>query len=138
MSNIKTAANQKSPVEFIQSLTHPIRKQDSLTLLECFTRITKEPAVMWGSAIIGFGSYHYVYASGREGDWMKIGFSPRKKYISVYLMNGFSQFDELLSKLGKHKHGKSCLNINQLDDIDMDILQELISKSFQCMSEKYD
>ncbi|MEP1740605.1 MAG: DUF1801 domain-containing protein [Kangiellaceae bacterium] len=138
MSDLKTTTTKKSPKEFIQSIEHPTRQQDSLILLECFSRITGEPAVMWGTAIIGYGSYHYVYASGREGDWMKTGFSPRKNYISVYLMNGFSRFDELLSKLGKHKHGKSCLNINKLADVDMDVLEELISESYRCMSEKYD
>jgi len=138
MSDLKTTATKKSSIEFIQSIEHPTRQQDSLILLECFSRITGEPAVMWGTAIIGFGSYHYVYASGREGDWMKTGFSPRKNYISVYLMNGFSRFDELLAKLGKHKHGKSCLNINKLADVDMDVLEELISESYRCMSEKYD
>jgi uncharacterized protein DUF1801 len=138
MSDLKTTATKKSPIGFIQSIEHPTRQQDSLILLECFSRITGEPAVMWGTAIIGYGSYHYVYASGREGDWMKTGFSPRKNYISVYLMNGFSRFDELLAKLGKHKHGKSCLNINKLADVDMDVLEELISESYRCMSEKYD
>ena len=137
MSDTKTTANQKSPIEFIQSIEHPIRQKDSLTLLECFSRITGEPAVMWGTAIIGYGSYHFVYASGREGDWMKTGFSPRKNYISVYLMNGFSQFDQLLAKLGKHKHGKSCLNINKLADIDMKVLEQLIEKSYEFMNEKY-
>ncbi len=138
MSELKTVPNQQSPSEFIETIQHPIRKQDSLTLLELFSSITKEPAVMWGSAIVGFGSYHYVYASGREGDWMKTGFSPRKNYISVYLMNGFEKFDELLAKLGKHKHGKSCLNINKLADIDLEILKQLIAESYRCMNEKYD
>lgn len=138
MSDLKTTANQQSPMEFIQSIEHPIRQKDSLTLLECFSHITGQSAVMWGAAIIGYGSYHYIYESGREGDWMKTGFSPRKNYISVYLMSGFSRFDELLTKLGKHKHGKSCLNINKLADVDMNILEELIAESYRCMSEKYD
>jgi hypothetical protein len=92
---------------------------------------------MWGSAIVGFGQYHYKYDSGREGDWFIAGFSPRKQYLSLYIMSGFTKYDELLQKLGKFKSGKSCLNINKLEDIDLDVLKELVASSYQYMSEKY-
>jgi len=84
---------------------------------------------MWGPSIIGFGSYHYCYDSGREGDWFLTGFSPRKQNLSVYIMSGFAKYDSLMKKLGKHKTGKSCLYINKLEDIDLDVLKELIKRS---------
>ena len=92
---------------------------------------------MWGASIIGYGEYHYKYDSGREGDFLMTGFSPRKQNISLYIMMGFSKFDALLSKLGKHKLGKSCLYINKLADIDEKILKEIIRLSFEQMKEKY-
>jgi len=92
----------------------------------------KEPE-MWGDSIIGFGSYHYKYASGREGDWFVTGFSPRKQNLTLYIMGGFDNYDVLLGKLGKHKTGKSCLYINKLDDVDMDVLKTLVRASVEHM-----
>ena len=90
---------------------------------------------MWGPTIVGFGSYHYKYESGREGDWFKTGFSPRKTSLTLYIMPGFNRYDELMQKLGKHKTGQSCLYINKLEDVDMDVLRELVKLSYDYMDE---
>ena len=95
--------------------------------------ITGEEPVMWGTSIIGFGSYQYKYASGREGEWFLTGFSPRKQNITLYIMSGFDQYDQLLAKLGKYKTGKSCLYINKINDIDTDVLKELVKQSVEHM-----
>ena len=92
---------------------------------------------MWGPSIIGFGDYHYKYESGREGDSMRIGFSPRAQNISVYIMPGYQDFDDELSRLGKHKMGKSCLYIKRLSDVDEDVLREMLVKGLRLMEEKY-
>jgi hypothetical protein len=90
---------------------------------------------MWGDSIVGFGRYRYQYASGREGEWMLVGFAPRKRNLTLYIMSGFDEYDGLLEKLGKHSTGKSCLYINKLEDIDLDVLRELVDKSVQHMRE---
>ena len=95
-------------------------------------------AKMWGKDIVGYGKYHYKYASGREGDWMLVGFSPRKRNLSVYIMPGFDPFAALLDKLGKYKTGRSCLYINSLADVDEAVLEELIAESVKTMRERYD
>ena len=96
----------------------------------------KEPK-MWGDSIIGFDSYHYKYASGREGDWPIAGFSPRKQALSIYIMAGFKKYDELMQKLGKYKTGKSCLYVKKLEDVDREVLKKLIQESVEYMREKY-
>jgi len=93
------------------------------------TCITGEKPKMWGETIVGFGSYHYKYASGREGDWFLTGFSPRKTAMSLYIMPGYGQFDAIMARLGKHKTGRACLYISKLDDVDLAVLEELITKS---------
>ena len=100
-------------------------------------RVTGEPPTMWGDSIVGFGSYHYVYDSGREGDWFLTGFSPRKRNLSLYIMAGFSDYDELMERLGKHKTGKSCLYVNRLSDIDLDVLEALVRQSVAHMRKAY-
>ena len=92
---------------------------------------TKSEPVMWGDSIVGFGEYHYKYASGREGDWFLTGFSPRKQNLALYIMSGFSEYEALLSNLGKFKTGKSCLYVNKIEDIDLSTLKELIQRSVQ-------
>ena len=92
---------------------------------------------MWGKAIVGFGSYHFVYASGREGDWFQVGFAPRKQNITLYIMAGFSRYEELMGRLGKHKTGKSCLYVKRLDDIDRDVLGDLVRSSVAYLVETY-
>lgn len=94
-------------------------------------RITGEKPKMWGSSIVGFGDVHYKYESGREGDWFGVGFSPRKTSLTLYIMPGFSEYRPLMAKLGKFKTGKSCLYINKLSDVDHDVLEELIAKSYE-------
>ena len=91
--------------------------------------VTQEEPMMWGDSIVGFGSYHYKYTSGREADWFQIGFSPRKQNLTIYIMDGFEKYENLLKKLGKHKLGKSCLYINKLEDISILVLKKLISES---------
>lgn len=137
MAELKTKPSKNSITQFINQIENKTRKADSKVILKMMQDITKTKATLWGPAIVGFGSYHYKYASGCEGDWMKTGFSPRKSYISVYLLDGFDKYQGLLEKLGKHKRGKSCLNINKLADVDIDILEKLIRKSYQHMTAKY-
>ncbi len=106
-------------------------------MLALMKRVTGEEPVMWGDSIVGFGSYHYRYASGREGDWPLAGFSPRKRALTVYIMSGFAKHDQLLSRLGKHATGKSCLYINRLEDVDMEVLRELVECSVAEVSARY-
>ncbi len=133
----KTAQNSSDVSTFLASVEHPQRREDALVLLEMMTEITGHPAKMWGSSIVGFDSYHYKYDSGREGDFMCVGFSPRKSSMSVYIMPGFSGYDDTMTRLGKHKTGKSCLYINKLADVDQAVLRELIADSYQHMKQKY-
>lgn len=92
---------------------------------------------MWGPSIVGFGEYHYKYESGREGDFLITGFSPRKSALTIYIMPGFARYEALMAKLGKHRTGKSCLYINRLDDVDLSVLEELVTRSVEYMTEKY-
>ena len=137
MSTLKTRQNDDSVIEFLESVDDDQRREDAFRALEIFTDVTGEPARMLGSAIIGFGEYHYVYESGREGDWMKTGFSPRKNALTLYIMSGFDRFDELMNKLGKYKTGKSCLYVKKLDDVDESVLRELIRASCDYIERKY-
>lgn len=130
MTEPKTRANKASVVEFIESVEHKKRQQDAKFLLKLMCEVTGEEPAMWGSSIIGFGSYHYKYASGKEGEWMRIGFSPRKQSMNLYIMNGFEEYRTLLNDLGKHKIGKSCLYINKVEDIDIEVLKRMIHHSF--------
>ena len=129
MSENKTQKNDADVVAFLNTIENEQRRKDSFFLLDLMTEITGEKSKMWGDTIIGFGQYHYVYASGREGDWMKVGFSPRKQALTVYLYNGFEEKQDLLARLGKHKTGKACLYIKKMEDIDLDVLRELIHQT---------
>ena len=111
------------------------KREDSFAIIEMMKQVTGEEAVMWGASIVGFGSYHYKYASGRENDWFLVGFSPRKQNLTLYIMSGFDHYDALLSDLGKYKTGKSCLYINKLEDVDEGVLRELIKQSVDHMIE---
>lgn len=137
MSDAKTKVNDASVEDFLNAVEHPVKRADSFVLLEMMTEITGVAPKMWGESIIGFDTYHYVYANGREGDWPIVGFSPRKQHISLYIMPGFVNFETLLEKLGKHKTSKSCLYINKLTDVDLDILKKIIVQSVEYMREKY-
>ena len=126
MAENKTQVTPVDPRDFIDAVEHPTRKGDALVLLDLFERITGYKAKMWGPTIIGFGRYHYVYDSGREGDSLATGFSPRKANLSIYIMPGYQDYGEIMSRLGKHKIGKACLYVNKLADIDLAVLEELI------------
>ena len=135
--NRKTVETDADVNAFIDSIENTRRREDAGRLLELLGEITREPPRMWGSSIVGFGSYHYKYASGREGDSPRVGFSPRKQNLAVYIMPGFADFGELLAKLGKHRTGKSCLYLNKLDDVDVDVLEEILRESVAEMKRRY-
>ncbi|GAA6151204.1 DUF1801 domain-containing protein [Pseudoteredinibacter isoporae] len=136
MSELKTKAGQISLAEFMASV--PEKKlEDTKRLIKMMKTITGEKVTVWGSAIVGFGAYEYQN-TGAGGRWFKTGFSPRKQNFSIYIMNGFSEYDALLAKLGKHKLGKSCLYISSLKAVDEAVLKELITRSYTAMSKKYD
>ena len=137
MAKNKTVANTASVKEFLDAVEDPQKKEDSYTLLELMSQITGEPPVMWGPSIVGFGQYHYKYESGREGDMLLTGFSPRKQNLTLYIMAGFERYEDLMKKLGKHSTGKSCLYIKKLSDVDMEVLTEIISTSFEHYNTKY-
>ena len=125
----KTQPTQESPSQFTAAIEDDQRQKDSLVILRLMKKITRQPPKMWGPSIVGFGRYHYRYASGREGDWFLTGFSPRKQALTLYIMSGFAGYDVLLKKLGSFKTGKSCLYIKRLEDVDMHVLTELITRS---------
>ena len=137
MSEPKTKRHDGDVNEFLDAVENPRRREDSRRVLELMRKVTGEPPKMWGSSIVGFGSYHYRYASGREGDWMITGFSPRKQNLTIYIMPGFSEFSELLARLGKHKTSKSCLYLNKLEDVDLEVLAELVRESVKVMKARY-
>ncbi len=129
MAELKTKQNSASVNDFISSIEDEKRRKDCRTVLAMMQEITGDKPKMWGESIIGFGSYHYRYESGREGDWFLTGFSPRKEALTLYIMSGLKGAQALLKKLGKYKTGKSCLYINKLEDIDLATLRELIARS---------
>jgi hypothetical protein len=129
MAELKTQVNDASAEEFLNAIEDEQKRADCFAISKMMQQATKAKPKMWGSSIVGFGAYRYVYASGRTGDWPLVGFSPRKGNITLYIMAGFEQYNELMSKLGKHKTGKSCLYINKLADVDKGALKELIAKS---------
>ncbi len=135
MAELKTQKNDGDVIAFLNSVAHEKRRTDSFKVLELMKEVTGETPKMWGDSIIGFGQYHYKYASGREGDWFLTGFSPRKQSLTLYIMAGFDDYDELMSRLGKYKTGKSCLYINKLEDVDQDVLRTLVKKSAQHMAQ---
>jgi hypothetical protein len=137
MVELKTRPTNASVEEFLESVENPTRKADGLKLLEIMKEVTQEKPVMWGTNIVGFGTLHYKYASGREIDWMKVGFSPRKRSLTVYLTPGLDKIDDLREKLGKHRTGKGCLYINKLTDIDEDVLKQIIKKSVEVSETRY-
>jgi hypothetical protein len=129
MAENKTQKTTASVTDFINTIPDEGKRQDSLTLLKLMEQVSGEKPTMWGANIIGFGDTHYKYASGREGDWFKVGFSPRKQNLTLYIMGGFPKHQALLEQLGRYKTGKSCLYINKLSDVNLDILKKIISQS---------
>jgi len=135
MAELKTKENDGSVDDYLNSVEDEKKREASFEVKEIMEEVTSEEARMWGDSIVGFGHYRYKYASGREGEWMLVGFAPRKRNLTLYIMSGFDEYDDLLGKLGKHSTGKSCLHINKLADIDMDVLRELVDKSVRHMKE---
>ena len=133
MAENKTQRNDGDVLAYLESVSNKRRRGDSLVLLKLFEEVTGEPAAMWGTSIVGFGSYHYRYESGREGDMLLTGFAPRKAALSLYIMGGHERYDELMAKLGKHRTGSSCVYINKLADVDLEVLRELIGESVAYM-----
>jgi hypothetical protein len=122
----KTQPTNADVDAFLRRIAPEQKRRDAQRLHAIFQDVTGFPAQMWGTAIIGYGSYHYRTAAGREGDWLATGFSPRKAAISVYVMPGYTEFPDIVTRLGKHKRGKSCFYINKLADVDLAVLAELI------------
>jgi Domain of unknown function (DU1801) len=122
---------------FLASVTDEVKKKDCLELLKLMKQVTKEEPVLWGGSMVGFGTYEYKGKSGRSGTWFITGFSPRKQNLTVYIMPGFSRYDELMKKLGKHTTGVSCLYMNNLNDVDIKVLKELVTLSYKYMKEKF-
>jgi hypothetical protein len=136
MAENKTKQTEASVKKFIDSVTDEQKRKDAFAILEMMQRATKLPPKMWGTAIIGFGSVHYKYESGREGDICLMGFSPRKQSISLYLPGGHTAYVNELKQLGKHETGKGCLYINKLAEIDLAVLKKIFEKGVKSSSEK--
>ena len=133
MAELKTKENDLDVEDFLNAIANENKRKDSFALAKLIKKVTGYKPKMWGTSIVGFGSYHYKYASGHEGDAALIGFSPRKQSFTLYLMCGFHGQGELMKKLGKHKTGKGCLYINNLRDIDTGVLSELIKISMEAI-----
>lgn len=129
--------NENSVSQFISNIDHTRRQLDAQLIQQLMTRVSKKEAVMWGEDVIGFGSYHYTYKTGREGDWPILSFHPTIPKISIYVMPGFDNYEGLLKKLGKHKVATNCLFIHKLTDVDMQILEQLMTKVFNDMNAQY-
>ena len=125
----KTKPTDVSVDAFLDSVEHPARRADGKTLRAMMERVTGEPAVMWGPSIVGFGSYHYRYESGHEGDMPRVGFSPRKANLVLYV-GGFPEYEALLARLGKHKSSKACLYLGRLADVDLSVLEEIARRTY--------
>lgn len=138
MAELKTKENKASVKQFIDSVENISRRKDCLITKKIMQEVTAKRAMMWGDSIVGFGRYHYKYASGREGDFFVTGFSPRKQNFTIYIMPGYTDYQHLLKKIGKHKLGKSCLYVKSLDDIDLDVFKELIATSVEQMKTLYE
>lgn len=136
-ADIKTKPTDVSVDDFINSVENPGRREDAFLLKDIMADITGETPTMWGPSIIGYGTYHYKYDSGREGDMLAVGFSPRKANMVCYVMGVLGDKDPRLQQLGKHKIGKSCLYLGRLSGIDMDVLKEMIADSYQQTIERY-
>ncbi|HEX7554891.1 MAG TPA: DUF1801 domain-containing protein [Geothrix sp.] len=137
MAENKTQATEASVADYLAAIVDEARRQDCAALARLMTHATKLPPVMWGTSIVGFGSYHYQYESGHEGDSCLVGFSSRKGDISIYLMAGFPRRDELLARLGRHKMGRACLYVCRLSDIDPKVLEQLVVGSVTETKRRY-
>ena len=137
MAETKTRPTQMQVADFIEAAPDAVRRDDAKTLVALMARVTGEEPVMWGSSIIGFGSYHYRYESGHEGEACRMGFSPRKAELVLYVLNGSPEQAAQLARLGRHKTGKSCLYVKKLADVDMAVLEELLRDQLAWMDARY-
>ncbi|MEQ8241617.1 MAG: DUF1801 domain-containing protein [Cyclobacteriaceae bacterium] len=137
MAELKTKPTEVDIHDYINMIENEGMRSDSFKLIDMMEDATNQKGMMWGTSILGFGKYSYKYASGREAEWMQVAFAPRKTKLVIYIMDGFKKYNELLTDLGKHKTGKSCLYIKHLSDIDMTILKEIIKQSVAYTSSKY-
>jgi len=133
----KTKPEKASVAAFINGVENETRKSDAKVILALMKKVTSKKPVMWGPSIVGFGQYHYKYESGRQGDFLNVGFSPRKANMVLYVLGSLKDDDPLLSKLGKHKTGRSCLYINKLEDVDEKILIKIIDKSYKATKKRW-
>jgi hypothetical protein len=129
MAELKTKPSDEDVSAFIAAIPDDAQRQDAATLAELMQHATGEAGALWGGKIVGFGRFHYRYASGRDGEWFIVGFAPRAKNLTLYIMDGFDGHSELLGKLGRHSTGKACLYLKRLSDVDMVVLGELIDRS---------
>lgn len=136
MAELKTKLNDASVTDFLNSIEDPVKREDCFKVSAIMKELTGAEPNMWGEGIVGFGSYHYKYASGKEGDWFITGFSPRKQNLTLYLMSGFDHASDITDKLGKFKTSKSCLYIKKLDDVDLEVLKELIRATIKFMENR--
>ena len=137
MAELKTKQSNASVSSFVNGIEDASRRADCETILALMQKVTDNVPKMWGKSMVGFGEYHYTYASGHEGTWFLTGFSPRKRDLTVYIMPGFSQYSALMKKLGKVRTEKSCLYIKRLEEVDLKVLGELVGRSVRFMAEKY-
>jgi hypothetical protein len=137
MAELKTRPGEQDVDAFLDRVEPAQRAQDGRALRDMMERLSGKPATMWGPSIIGFGRYHYRYDSGHEGEMCRIGFSPRKAELVIYLMQGFTGQDDLLARLGKHRRGASCLYIRKLGDVDIEILEQLLAGALELMASRY-
>lgn len=138
MAELKTKMNDASVQAFLEGVEPESRRQDCFRVMGIMKEISGEAPKMWGDSIVGFGQNHYKYASGREGDWFQIGFSPRKQNLTLYVMTGYEGYEDLLERLGKYKTGVSCLYLKRLDDVDESVLKEILRRTVDRLSKKED
>ncbi|MFC2030075.1 DUF1801 domain-containing protein [Chloroflexota bacterium] len=137
MATLKTQKTDASVEDFLDGVSNEKKRADSFAILALMREVTGEEPAMWGPSIVGFGSYRYKYASGHEGEWPLVGFSPRKQNLTLYIMSGFDEYEALLENLGKYKTGKACLYINKLEDVDLLTLRDLVKQSADHVAETH-
>jgi hypothetical protein len=138
MAENKTKPTDASVQQYLSAIENETRRRDCQALAQLMTKVTEQQPKMWGTSIVGFGSYHYKYASGREGDSCLTGFSSRKSDLTIYLASGFPKQQELLAQLGKHKVGKACLYLRTLADVDLQVLEQLLISSVEALRRQHD
>ena len=136
MAELKTKPTEEDVTAFLEKIPDEKRRSDCQAVRDLMADVTQAAPKMWGAGIVGFGRYRYKYESGREGEWMVTGFAPRKNDVTLYLTQGFEPYADLMARLGKYTAGKSCLHIKKLEDVDLDVLKELVSKSVEKLADQ--